>query len=64
MAGRLTVVEAERLVNVGDLHPDDIHLPGIFVQRVVELSSQQAAFKEIEKRTTRSRLTDNPEEGR
>jgi 3-oxoacid CoA-transferase subunit A len=64
MAGRLTVVEAERVVNVGDLHPEDIHLPGIFVQRVVELSPAQAAFRQIEKRTTRPRLTDNPEEAR
>jgi len=53
MAGRLTVVEAERLVDVGDLGPDEIHLPGVFVQRVVELTPEQAAHKDIEKRTTR-----------
>lgn len=55
MAGRITVVEAERIVEVGALHPDEIHLPGIFVQRLVELSPEQAARKAIEKRTTRQR---------
>lgn len=55
MSGRITVVEAERVVEVGELHPDEIHLSGIFVQRVVELTPQQAAQKDIEKRTTRTR---------
>jgi 3-oxoacid CoA-transferase subunit A len=55
MAGRLTVVEAERVVEVGDLHPDDVHLPGIFVKRVAELTPDQAFRKAIEKRTTRPR---------
>jgi 3-oxoacid CoA-transferase subunit A len=53
MAGRLTVVEAERVVDVGALGPDEIHLLGVFVQRVVELTPEQAAHKHIEKRTTR-----------
>lgn len=55
MAGRVTVVEAEQVVEVGALHPDDVHLPGVFVQRVVALTPEQAARKEIEKRTTRPR---------
>jgi 3-oxoacid CoA-transferase subunit A len=53
MAGRLTIVEAERLVEVGEIGPDEVHLPGVFVQRVVELTPEQAARKDIEKRTTR-----------
>lgn len=53
MAGRVTIVEAERLVEVGELHPDEVHLPGVFVQRVVELTPEQAAHKDIEKLTTR-----------
>ena len=57
MAGRLTVVEAEEVVEVGELHPDDVHLPGIFVQRVVRLTREQASRKGIEKRTTRPRPT-------
>jgi 3-oxoacid CoA-transferase subunit A len=55
MSGRITVVEAERIVQVGDLHPDDVHLPGIFVQRIVGLTAAQAARKGVEKLTTRPR---------
>ncbi len=51
MAGRMTVLETERLVEPGDIAPDDVHLPGVFVQRVVELTPEQAADKRIEKRT-------------
>jgi 3-oxoacid CoA-transferase subunit A len=55
MAGRITVVEAERIVDIGDLGPDEVHLPGVFVQRVVPLTPEQAERKDIEKRTTRPR---------
>ncbi|MDQ3157454.1 MAG: CoA transferase subunit A [Actinomycetota bacterium] len=57
MAGRLTIVEAERVVEVGALDPDRVHLPGVFVQRVVELTLGQAANKDIEKRTIRVRVS-------
>jgi 3-oxoacid CoA-transferase subunit A len=55
MSGRVTIVEAEKVVEVGELGPDDIHLPGVFVKRVVALTPEQAARKEIEKLTTRER---------
>ncbi|MER6423740.1 CoA transferase subunit A [Streptomyces sp. NPDC001137] len=48
MAGRITVAEVEQLVEPGELSPDEVHLPGIFVQRVVELTAAQAAAKQIE----------------
>jgi 3-oxoacid CoA-transferase subunit A len=51
MAGRITIAEVEELVEPGELGPDDIHLPGVFVQRVVALTPEQAAVKGIEKRT-------------
>jgi 3-oxoacid CoA-transferase subunit A len=51
MAGRVTVAEVEHLVEPGELDPDEIHLPGVFVQRVVELTPEQAADKQIERRT-------------
>jgi acyl CoA:acetate/3-ketoacid CoA transferase alpha subunit len=54
MAGRVTVVEAEQVVDAGDIDPDQVHLPGIFVHRVVRLTAEQAADKRIEKRTTRA----------
>ena len=53
MAGRITIAEVDHLVEVGELGPDDIHLPGIFVDRVVELTAEQAAELPIEKVTTR-----------
>ncbi|WP_330275580.1 CoA transferase subunit A [Lentzea sp. NBC_00516] len=59
MAGRFTVVEAERVVEVGEIEPDHVHLPGVFVQSVVALTPDQAARKDIEKRTTRARQEAN-----
>jgi 3-oxoacid CoA-transferase A subunit len=53
MAGRITIAEVDRLVEVGELGPDDIHLPGIFVDRIVALTPEQAAELPIEKVTTR-----------
>ncbi|MDH6546255.1 CoA transferase subunit A [Streptomyces sp. SAI-041] len=54
MAGRVTIAEIEELVEPGELAPDAVHLPGIYVQRVVALSADEAADKQIEKRTVRS----------
>jgi 3-oxoacid CoA-transferase subunit A len=51
MAGRVTVAEVEQLVEPGELDPDEIHLPGVFVQRVVQLTPAQAEDKQIERRT-------------
>jgi 3-oxoacid CoA-transferase subunit A len=49
-AGRVTVAEVEELVGVGELDPDEIHTPGVFVQRVVAAPDGE---KRIERRTTR-----------
>lgn len=49
MAARTAVAEVEELVEAID--PDEVQLPGIFVQRVVELTPEQAADKPVEKRT-------------
>jgi 3-oxoacid CoA-transferase subunit A len=48
MAGRTCVVEVERIVELGALHPDDIHLPGIYVHRIC-LNTEPR--KRIERRT-------------
>lgn len=55
MCGRVTIAEVEELVEPGDLDPNQVHTPGVFVQRVVPLTPEQAADKRIEKRTVRSR---------
>jgi len=51
-AGKICVVEVERIVETGELAPDDIHLPGIYVHRIVLNATPE---KRIEKRTTRDR---------
>ena len=51
-AGRITIAEVEEIVQPGELDPDAIHTPGIYVQRLVNGSPYQ---KLIEKRTTRPR---------
>ncbi|NDY90174.1 CoA transferase subunit A [Ideonella livida] len=52
MAGKICVVEVERLVPTGTIEPDDVHLPGIYVHRIVVNATPE---KRIEKRTTRDR---------
>jgi 3-oxoacid CoA-transferase subunit A len=53
MAGRVTIAQVEHLVEPGEITPEDIHTPGIFVQRVVEAGP--GAEKRIERRTVRPR---------
>ncbi|MEP6814845.1 MAG: CoA transferase subunit A [Marmoricola sp.] len=55
MCGRVTIAEVEELVEPGELNPNDVHTPGVYVQRVVALTPEQAADKRIEKRTVRAR---------
>ncbi|MDT4937690.1 MAG: 3-oxoacid CoA-transferase subunit, partial [Pseudonocardiales bacterium] len=50
MAGRITIAEVEQLVEPGELDPEDIDTPGVFVQRVVLVGDEG---KQIEKLTTR-----------
>jgi len=51
-AGRITIAEVEELVEPGELDPDAIHTPGIFVQRIVKGTNY---LKSIEQRTVRKR---------
>lgn len=52
MAGKITIAEVEELVEVGDLDPDQVHTPGVYVQRVVV---GEHFDKPIEQRTLRPR---------
>ena len=54
MCGRVTIAEVEELVEPGELDPNSVHTPGVFVHRVVALTPEQAADKRIEKRTVTS----------
>ena len=53
MCGRVTIAEVEHLVEPGEIDPAEVHTPGVYVQRVVALTTEQAVDKRIEKRTTR-----------
>ncbi|HWX47015.1 MAG TPA: CoA transferase subunit A [Roseomonas sp.] len=55
-AAKVTVVQVEHLVQPGEIDPDHIHTPGIYVQRIVKLP--EGYEKRIEQRTTRKRVTD------
>jgi 3-oxoacid CoA-transferase subunit A len=52
-AGRVTIAEVEELVETGTLDPDQIHTPGIFVQRMIKGTNY---VKRIEQRTVRKRV--------
>jgi 3-oxoacid CoA-transferase subunit A len=53
-AGRITIAEVDELVPLGTIDADAVHLPGIFVDRIVE---NRDAEKRIERRSVRSRAT-------
>src|SRR5215218_4101853 len=57
MAGRITIAEVEELVEPGEITPENVHLPGVFVDRVVVVGPEG---KNIEKRTTRPRPSNGP----
>jgi 3-oxoacid CoA-transferase subunit A len=55
MSARIAIAEVEQLVEPGELDPDAIHLPGVYIDRVVPLTPVQALDKNIERLTTRPR---------
>ncbi len=59
-AARTTIAEVDELVDIGAIDPDDVHLPGLFVQRVVEVREHEDPF---EYRTVRPRPEGAAEEG-
>jgi len=52
MAGRICIAQVERLVEPGEIDPDAVHLPGVYVHRIVEVGTN--IEKRIEKRTVRT----------
>ena len=59
MAAKIAIAEVEHLVEPGELDPDSIHLPGVYIDRVVALSAAQGLDKGIERLTTRPLLHAN-----
>jgi 3-oxoacid CoA-transferase len=54
-AGKITIAEVEELVQPGEIHPDDVHIPGIYIDRIVHGKSYE---KRIEKRTVTAPSTE------
>jgi 3-oxoacid CoA-transferase subunit A len=52
VAGKITIAEVEQLVEIGDLDPDEIHLPGIYIDRIVVNAN---LTKHIEIRTVKTK---------
>jgi 3-oxoacid CoA-transferase subunit A len=52
-AARMTIAEVENLVQPGEIDPDNIHTPGVFVKRMIHVAD---TVKHIENRTTRKRV--------
>ena len=52
MAGRITIAEVEEIVEPGELNPDHIHTPGIFVHKIFKGTNYE---KRIEQRTVRTK---------
>ncbi len=47
MAGKFTVVEVEQVVEIGELDPDDIHLPGIYVNRIILNATPEKRIEQL-----------------
>ena len=47
MAGKLTIAEVEHIVEIGEIAPDDIHLPGIYVNRIVLNSTPEKRIEQL-----------------
>ena len=47
MAGKITIAEVEQLVEIGEIDPDDIHLPGIYVNRIVVNGSPEKRIEQM-----------------
>jgi 3-oxoacid CoA-transferase subunit A len=59
MSAKIAIAEVENLVEPGELDPDSIHLPGVYIDRVVPLTSAQSTDKGIERLTTRPQQLTN-----
>lgn len=53
MSGKVTIAEVEEMVEPGELNPDHIHVPGIYVHRIFQGTNYQ---KRIEQRTVRKKI--------
>jgi 3-oxoacid CoA-transferase len=61
-AAKITIVEAENIVPVGEIHPDNVHLPGIYVDRIVPALVEKVIeirkLREVEGQSTDAKKSD------
>ncbi|MFG6463974.1 CoA transferase subunit A [Roseateles sp. DXS20W] len=62
MAGKLTIVEVEQLVETGELDPDAVHLPGIYVHRIVVNANPEKRIEKVTLSPSKDKGTDRPSE--
>ncbi|MET4783320.1 CoA transferase subunit A [Glaciihabitans sp. UYNi722] len=55
MSGKITIAEVDEIVEAGEIDPDAVHLPGIYVDRIVQMTPDEAVELPIEKITVRKR---------
>ncbi len=51
MAGKITVAEVEQIVEIGELDPDAIHLPGIYVNRIILNATPEKRIEQMTLKT-------------
>lgn len=61
-AAKVTIVEAEKIVEPGEIHPDDIHLPGVYVDRVIQGKDYSGKIEVLKYRQEREEGSSNKEE--
>lgn len=58
MAGKMTIVEAEEIVQVGELDPNDVHLPGIYVDKVIQAGTEEKMIERLRLQSSNSSAGD------
>ncbi len=62
-AAKVTIVEAENIVPVGDIHPDQVHLPGIYVNRIVPATVEKTIeirkLREVKGQSSETKKSDS-----
>ena len=64
MSGKITIAEVEQLVEPGDLDPNHIHTPGVYVHRVLPLTAEQVAAQSRRRAAEGQRELDPRADGR
>ena len=64
MAGKTTIAEAEEIVEAGSIHPDEVHLPGIYVDKLILATDDEKRIERMKTRTLNDSIMNPCEDGR